>query len=42
MVRDGVVADVGGDDSLLEGYGRGTRTLKIEENVQVICHFKNP
>jgi hypothetical protein len=30
----------GGDDSLLEGHERGTRNLKIEENVQVICHFK--
>jgi hypothetical protein len=40
MVRDGVVADVGGDDSLLEGHERGTRNLKIEQNIQVICRFK--
>jgi hypothetical protein len=38
MVGDGVVAYVGGDDSLLEGYEPGTRNLKIEE--KVICRSK--
>jgi hypothetical protein len=40
----GGMAYVGGDDSWLGGTNaEGTRNLKIEENIQVICHFKwNP